>query len=162
MDNKFEIRKGHYCFEKYFETDKISPQTQSKLVNADIIAVPSLYADNEYYFAQETIDFIKFCRSIGSENNIDILADGDIKVRSLHSFDIWLPIIFIASNVFIPLIVNLISSYLWERMKGREHEEAKVNVTIIVKHGDEQKELHYDGDVKIFKETFKKIDINKM
>lgn len=162
MDNTFEIRKGCYCFEKYFETDKISHQTQSKLLNTDIIAVPSLYADNEYYFAQETIDFIKFCRATDLKNSIDILADGDIKVRSLHSFDIWLPVIFVASNVFLPLIINLVSNYIWEKIKGREHEEAKVNVTFIVKHGDEQKELHYHGDAKIFKEAFDKIDINNM
>ena len=84
MDNRFEISKGCYCFEKYFDTYKISHQTQSKLLNTDIIAVPSLYADNEYYFAQETIDFIKFFRATDLKNSIDILSDGDIKVRSLH------------------------------------------------------------------------------
>ncbi len=162
MKESIEIKERNYQFDNYFEKDVISEDTRRKVTNTDILAIPGLYKDGEYYFAQETIEFIKFCRKQNTENSFDVLADGDIKVRSLHSFDIWLPIIYIASSIFMPVTLNLVSSYIWEKIKGREHEEPHVNVTILVKDGDKQKEFHYDGDAESFIEGFEKIDINKI
>lgn len=63
------------------------------------------------FFSQETINFLKFCRQNDSEHNYDILVDGDIKVRSLHSFDIWLPIIWIANSILLPMVINMVITY---------------------------------------------------
>ena len=95
-------------------------------------------------------------------NKYDILSDGDITVRSLHSFDIWMPIIFIAQSVLLPFAINMVSNYIWEKMKGRETENAEVDMTFIVKNGKKEKSIHYKGDAKTFKESFEKIDLNKM
>lgn len=65
----------------------------AKLEENDIIAIPALY-DQDYLFAQETVDFIKYCREKDNEHKYDIFSDGDIVIRSLHSFDIWMPIVF--------------------------------------------------------------------
>ena len=53
-------------------------------------------------------------------------------------------------------------SYIWEKLKGRENEPAKVDVTFLTRKGDEEKYIHYSGDAKTFKESFEKIDLNKM
>lgn len=162
MKNSYEIIKGCYNFHEYFEVGKISNETQHMLLNKDIVVVPTKYADEEYYFSQETTNFIKFFRAVNPKYSIDILADGDITVRALHSFDIWLPIFYVASNVLFPIITSLISCYIWEKIRGREHEEVNVFVSILVKRGDEQIEIRYDGDAKNFKEVIEKIDINKL
>lgn len=47
-------------------------------------------------------------------------------------------------------------------MKGRENEQANVNVTFLTKKGEEEKYIHYSGDAKTFKESFDKIDLNNM
>ena len=39
---------------------------------------------------------------------------------------------------------------------------ANVDVTFLTKKGDEEKYIHYSGDAKTFKESFEKIDLNKM
>ena len=124
--------------------------------------MPQKYSKDEFYFAQETIDFIKYCKQNHNENSFAVLSVGDIKVRSLHSFDIFMPIIYIASEFLLPIGIGLVTNYICEKMKGREKEKANVNITFIVKSVEEEKKLHYNGDAKTFKETFEKIDINKM
>lgn len=162
MNKYLEIRDEKISFEQYFESDNVSLETQKKLADVDILAIPIKYQDNEFYFAQETINFLKYCKQKNPQYNIDILADADIRIRSLHSFDLWLPVIFIASNIILPIAVNLVSDYIGEKMKGREKEDVKVDVTFIVKRENEEKSLHFNGDAKAFKETFEKIDLNKM
>ena len=125
------------------------------------MVLPTKYDDNHFYFAQESINFIKFCRN-SSDKRIDILSDGDIQVRSLHSFDIWLPVIWVATSVLLPLAINLVSNYIYDKLKGREEEASQVDVTFIVKREEEEKCLHYKGDAKTFKDKFDKIDLNNL
>ena len=127
----------------------------------DFMVLPTKYDDNHFYFAQESINFIKFCRN-SSDKRIDILSDGDIQVRSLHSFDIWLPVIWVATSVLLPLAINLVSNYIYDKLKGREEEASQVDVTFIVKREEEGKCLHYKGDAKTFKDKFDKIDLNNL
>lgn len=98
--------------------ENVSSSTKEKLDKIDIIAVPKQYKENEYYFAQETIDFIKYCRQNDKNHTYDVLADGDIKIRSLHSFDLLLPMIWVASNILFPIAINMVSSYILEKRKS--------------------------------------------
>ena len=162
MKNTFEIRNVTTDFSDYYSRNSISANTQSKMETIDFMAVPTRYEDQRYYFAQETVDFLKYCRIESPEHTFDILSDETSQIRSLHSFDIWMPIIWVASNVLLPLALGLINNYIGEKMKGREEEPAKVDVTLLVKNGTKEKSLHYSGDAKAFKEAFEQIDLNKM
>lgn len=162
MNNDIKILKSTTDFNMYFAANSISEETQKKLTSTDFLVVPSKHKEKEYYFAQESISFVKFCRQNNIKNSIDLLADSDIQIRSLHSFDIWMPIIWIAEFVLLPIAINLVSDYIKDKIKGREKEEAKVDVTFIVKRKNEEKTIHYSGDAKTFKESFEKIDLNKM
>ncbi len=162
MNNNVKIFSSTTDFNAYFNTNSISEDTRNKFETTDFLVVPSEYKENEYYFAQESISFVKFCRQNNPKNSIDLLADSDIQIRSLHSFDIWMPVILVAGNILLPIAINLVSDYIKDKLKGREKEDAKVDVTFIVKREDEEKTLHYSGDAKTFKESFEKIDLNKM
>lgn len=162
MTNPISVLNSNTNFENYFSVNSISEDSQGKLSTTDFVIVPIEYNDNEFYFAQESISFIKFCRQNDPDHSYDLLADHDIQVRSLHSFDIWMPIIWVASSVLLPFVINMVSSYVYDKLKGREKEEAKVDVTFIVKDDHGEKTIHYSGDAKTFKESFEKIDINKM
>ncbi len=151
--NEYSIDINNCCAENGVSITKTNEN--------DFIALPALYED-KYYYAQETIEFLKFCREKDSEQNYDVLSDGDIEVRSLHSFDIWLPIIFVAKNVLLPFAISMVSSYLWERRKGHEKEETQVDVTFLVKEGEKESTIHYKGDAKSFTESFDTIDLNKL
>ena len=114
-------------FNEYFDICNASDETKEKFETKDFLVVPSKYQDKEYYFAQETIDFIKYCRLNDAEHTYDVLADGDISVRSLHSFDIWMPVIWVASNILLPFAINMVCNYIAEKRKGREKEETQVD-----------------------------------
>jgi len=159
-----EIEDVEIDYNEYFNIENVSNSTREKLERIDIMAVPIKYKENEYYFAQETIDFIKYCRQSDQNHTYDVLADGDIKVRSLHSFDLWLPVIFIASEVLFPIAINIVSNYIWDKSKGREKEDKKVDITFIIKDkkNKKKKKIHYNGNADDFKKVFEKIDINKM
>lgn len=160
--NPITISDIQLNLKEYYSFNLISPETQNKMNQNDFMVLPTKYDDKHYYFAQESINFIKFCRN-SSDKRIDILSDGDIQVRSLHSFDIWLPVIWVATNVLLPFAVNLVSNYIYDKLKGREEDdEAQVEVTFIVKRKKEEKRLHYKGDAKTFKEAFDKIDLNNL
>lgn len=162
MNNDVKISSSSTDFNAYFNTNSISEDTRKNFKTTDFLVVPSEYKENQYYFSQESISFVKFCRKNNLEYNIDLLADSDIQIRSLHSFDIWMPVIWVAGNILLPIATNLVSDYIKDKLKGREKEEAKVDVTFIVKRDDEEKPLHFSGDAKTFKESFEKIDLNKM
>ena len=162
MKTDYEINDVNIKYDDYFSAENISQTTKDKLSTVDLVAVPSRYQDNEYYFAQETIDFLKYCRQNDLTHSYDILADGDIKIRSLHSFDIWLPVIWVANSVLLPIAINMVSNYIWEKRKGHEKEDTQVDITFIVKSKGKEKSIHYKGDAETFKEKFEKIDINKM
>lgn len=157
-----EIKDIEINYDKYFKLENISSSTKEKLDKIDIIAVPQQYKENEYYFAQETVDFMKYCKQNDKNHTYDVLADGDIKVRSLHSFDLWLPVIKVASNILFTIAINMVSNYILEKIKGREKEETQVEVTFVVKNKKKEKMIHYKGNADKFKETFERIDINKM
>ena len=101
MKADYEVKNVDIEYEDYFDAQNITPETRDKLLGGDIVAVPQHHSDGEYYFAQETIDFLKFCRLNDSEHNYDVLADDDIKIRSLHSFDIWMPVIWVAQSILL-------------------------------------------------------------
>lgn len=162
MKNNIVVKNVSLDYSNYYAQKKISKEKQTDFKSIDFLAIPTKYKNNEFYFAQETIDFIKYCRNQSQEYSFDVLADGDIEIRSLHSFDIWMPIIYVASSVLLPFAINMVSSYIYDKMKGREKEDANVDVSFLVKKGDIEKYIHYSGDAKTFKENFEKIDLNKM
>lgn len=163
MTHGFSYCPSDYPFEEYFNNYSVSENTQNKLNELDILVLPHPYKNSKYYFAQEAVGFVKYCNSLNDDVQIDILADIDkVEVRALHSFDIWMPIIWIANAIVFPIVIGLVTNYIYDRMKGRENEDCTVKITFIIKDGKKTKELNYDGDAKTFKETFEKIDISKL
>ncbi|MBQ5995539.1 MAG: hypothetical protein IJL63_06765 [Clostridia bacterium] len=161
--DEITISNSSTRFDDYIEKCSNSKKVAAKFDNSDILILPTKYENDEYYFAQESIDFIKFCRQYNDSNSIDILSDNDIKMRSLHSFDLWMPVIWVASNVVLPIVVGLVTNYIYDKLKGRENEDAQIDITFMVnRDGEEDKIIHYKGDAKTFEKTFNKIDINKM
>lgn len=138
------------------------PIRSPKWKTIDFLAVPTRYEDQRYYFAQETVDFLKYCRIESPEHTFDILSDETAQIRSLHSFDIWMPVIWVASNVLLPLAVELISNYIWEKLKGREEEPAKVDVTLLVKTEQKKKVFIIRVMQRHLKKPLNKSDLNKM
>lgn len=152
---------SEYSLQEYYKKGNISEECQKRVETSDIIILPYKY-DEDFYFADETISFYKYCRSKKIEQSINILGNDLIEVRSLNSFDIWMPIIFLSKSIILPIVIDIVSDYIIEKRKGREDEPCDVDITFKVKRGDDFKELHYKGSADAFKENFEKIDINNL
>ena len=159
--NNVEIATCNDLYDEILANSSIN-DAQNTFDGYDCIVMPSPYRENEYYYAQETIDFIKFCREADNQFTIGTLDDGYIKSRSLHSFDIFMPILWIATEVLLPIAIGIVSNYIYDKMKGREHEEANVELSFIVERNGEKKMLHYKGPASEFEKEFKAINLNDL
>ena len=73
MSNPINILNTNTNFDDYFSSNSISEETQNKLETTDFLIVPTEYRDAKFYFAQESISFIKFCRQNDPGYSYDLL-----------------------------------------------------------------------------------------
>ncbi len=81
----------------------------------------------------------------------------------LQNEEIWLPLVFLSSDVTLPVFLNMVSSYLYERMKGMlRGEQPRVNLRVVCedKPSGKIKQFEYSGDAETLKATIKKFDLN--
>lgn len=141
--------------------DRLPDDNLAKLDNEDIVLLPAVHRGVLCY-SQESIEFAKHCRETAPGFSIDLLDDGDVQTLSLNSIDIWMPVIWIAKDILLPLAVGLVASYINDKLQGRSGEKANVEVDFVVEREGEKKMLSYKGDADALKETFEKIDINSL
>lgn len=79
----------------------------------------------------------------------------------LKSEEIWIPLVFLANNVSLPLFLSATYDYLKWRIRGALSKEIPtVHMQVILKHKDNYKEFRYNGPVEGL-DKIKKFDINK-
>lgn len=155
----FEVVDSN-SFNEYVEANN-SETIRNKIDTSDVLVVPAKHTDGEYYFAQESVDFIKFCRLNDKEHQFDILSEDEIKKRTLHSFDIWMGVIYVSQYVLLPIATGLVSAYIYEKMKGHEDEDTEVDVTFEVKHKKKEKKIHFRGSAEDFNKVFREGDLDR-
>lgn len=110
----------------------------------------------------EAGDFTKWLKHNHPDLNVDISKKDGILV--LHSSDYWMPLVFLSSNIALPIYLNLVSSYIFERMKGAlRNEKARVHLEAVY-HDEKEgvsKKFHYEGDAEGLQKIIKKIDLNQ-
>lgn len=85
-------------------------------------------------------------------------------ILDLRSSDIWMPLVFLASDVSVPIFLNLVSNYVYDRMKGAlKNDKARVHLDVIYR--DEKsgvtKEFRYEGFIEDLQKVIKKFDLNQ-
>lgn len=143
--------------ETYIKQSEQSSMLEEKCQKDSLLILPRKYEKQGYCFASHSVDFVKFCRSQNAD--VEILSTDDFKVLDLHSFDIWMPIIYVAQEILLPLAISLVANFISSKKKGREHEKAKINVDIVYKKGKKEVDIHYNGDADTFKEVMDKLDL---
>ena len=147
-DQLLDEYKSH--FDKQYYTTAISCN--------DVLAIPGLKKKGEYVFEDETISFIKYCRKNDHEHKFDILSKGDIKLNSLHSVDLLFPVLVISQQVMLPAVLNLLTSYIYDRIRVYKNTAFGVKVSIV--YGDETNNtrIDYNGPAKDFHEVVEAIN----
>lgn len=133
----------------------------SKAKESDTIYIfPIRYNSNtnECLFSEDSIEFYKYAREQNKkiqfiESNPDIIA--------LHDASIWIPVLYIAEMFLLPIAINLISNFIYDKIGKKDKTKQDVKLKIKVKNKGKIKELNYDGSVDGLEKTFKDININK-
>ena len=107
-------------------------------------------------------DFSKWLRISRPELNVEVRKPD--KLIDLHSVDYWLPVVFLASNVTLPVYLNLVANYLYDRMKGAlKGEKSRVRMEAIYVDHEEcvTKKFVFEGDVDALEKSIERFDVNK-
>lgn len=163
LEESFEVEALRTPFPTELEFMELSFADLEKYDNSSILVLPSRIDQAHICFAQETSDFIKYSKMSHSEISIVPFSNkDDLEIISLHSFDIWMPIFFIAKNIMLPLFIGLLIEYVKQRLKGRETETCQVHIEIIIEREGEYKRIRYNGSANAFNKKFENIDISRL
>jgi len=112
--------------------------------------------------AQDASDFVKWARHAAPDVKIHL---GESDCRSvLCSADIWLPLAFIAHDVGLPLYLNLVSSYIYDRMKGAlKGDGNRVHLSAVYKDQKKGvvKQFIFEGDRAALEKAIKRLDLDE-
>ena len=130
---------------------------------ADIAFIPEQYQNYKGPVMKgDAGNFSKWLHKKEPELKVEIFkAEGKLE---LHSADLWLPLAFLGTNITLPVYLNIVASYLYDRMKGSLlGEKKRVHMEAI--YEDEKdgvvKKFSFEGDAETLKDTIKKLDLNK-
>lgn len=128
-----------------------------------IALVPEHYGEHEAPVIKASAgDFAKWVAF--AHPNVKIELPGKVERLVLHSEDYWLPLAFLASDIALPIYLNLVASYIYDRMKGALRGD-KPRVHLSVEYEDKTagvtKRFNFTGDPETLKATVKKIDLNQ-
>jgi hypothetical protein len=81
----------------------------------------------------------------------------------LRSGDYWLPLVFLASDVALPVYLNLVANYIYEKMKGAlKGDRARVRFSAMYQDAQTGtvKRFDFDGDEDTLRRVIKRFDAN--
>jgi hypothetical protein len=82
----------------------------------------------------------------------------------LQSGDYWLPLAFLASDVSVQIYLNMVASYLYDKLKGAlKGEKARVHFSAVYedKANKVVKRFDFEGDIEALQKAIKRFDLNK-
>jgi hypothetical protein len=127
------------------------------------VMVPERHADtNELILKGDARMFAKWIKLHKPSVVVDIQkADKELQLRSS---DHWLPLMFLATNVTLPIFLNMVAAYLFDRLKGAlRGESARVHFSVIYedKAAGLTKRFNFEGDAETLQKIIKKFDANE-
>jgi len=130
---------------------------------ASLIFIPEKYGDEKkLVHRSETGDFSKWLQSNHPGVKLEVKnADQRLVLRS---GDYWMPLAYLVANdVALPIYLNMVASYLYDRMKGAlKGEKARVRLSALYKDkkAGTIKRFNFEGDSDSLQEAIKKFDLN--
>jgi len=160
-EKEVQIENTKEDFNYWLNRPYISRNTKLNLENADILIVPvEGIRDIEYpLFPVKTEEvFSYFRKNLDEKTTIDIcIEEKDYKELALH-YDLINIATFIVSSVALPIFINILSSYIDEKIKNVNDNDRAIRVKFIVqkKSGDSIK-VSYEGKPEYFRDIIESI-----
>lgn len=117
-----------------------NPEFQDRLTRASVLIVPTdLRPDYDGpVFPIGTPEVFRFLtENLGDQVTVDAaILDKDYIEYEYRSEVLILPVIFVASTVLLPLVVNLLGSFIYDRLNNRRVDKSGATV---------KSQIHYEG-----------------
>jgi hypothetical protein len=109
-------------------------------------------------------DFAKWLRAKNPSVSVQVVRTD--KPLLLHSGDYWLPLVFLASDVSVQVYLNMVASFLYDKLKGALKGEPPPRVHLSAEYietpdGTVIKRFNFDGDMDALDRAKKLFDANK-
>jgi hypothetical protein len=143
--------------------DDISFKAFCNTFGTGLAIVPEPFGDeNEPTLSSDSGDFEKWIKRSNFE--LPVHNEGAGHLRVLRSGEYWLPLVFLASNVALPIYLGLVQDYIKDKIRGTlSGDKTRVRLSAVFKDENQGlvKMFKYEGDSKTLHSQLKKFDLNK-
>ena len=124
-----------------------------------LLVVPEAHGESgSMLLTADTGDFVKWIQL--QEPALEVTV-GESQGRLVRrSSNYWLPLVFLATDVSLPIYLNLVSNYLYDKMKGAlRDEKARVHLSAMYKDSSDGvvKKLTFEGDTDTLHEVLQNL-----
>lgn len=159
--SKLQISDATVSFVDIYQKTNLSPELLEKIKTADILLLP--YADFRGYqnclFPEQTYQFFTHLMKEAKKQSLSVdlaVSDEDYKEIELHADVVNLADIIIQWVLF-PVVINMISSYLYDLVQQRK-KKMKANIKITVEKSGKARTVNFEGDIESFERAMKNLD----
>ncbi|EJL29090.1 hypothetical protein [Brevibacillus sp. BC25] len=157
---KIEINDVATTFSEIYNKPYFPKEYEEEIKKANVLLIPyeKFRVIEGPVFPEETRDFFEYLRENSVKFGVisDIcISDEKFQALELHADVMNLPEMLV--NLYVlPITINLVSSYLYEKMRTRKS-DLKIKVGIVVESNGSSKRISYEGDADKFKETIETV-----
>lgn len=159
-----KVTETGLTFEEVYAKPYITAQIKPEIMSANALLLPSenFREGHELLFPEYTAEFFSYIKeNQAGKLHIDIgVSDEDFKPIEMHSELLLLPMILVEWVAF-PLLINVISSYLYnfiaQRHNAKNEHKAKIRITVQETKTKTVKTIEYEGDADKFAGAMKDI-----
>ena len=127
------------------------------------LMVPERHGDSEALVLPfHAGDFEKWVR--GHRSDVAVSSDRAEGRLIRRANDVWLPLVYLAEDIALPVFLGLVTSYLYDKMKGALRGD-RTRVHLSVEYKDARagvvKRFDFEGDAEALNETLKQFDVDR-
>lgn len=142
QNDNIKIEQSSFSFGSFLESLPAPLEAKEDLKHGQIVILPSRIENGSLLFSEDAVPFYKFCTIDKEDDRILITPDDEHQALVLRSLDIFMPDLYVFSGFVIPVLINLVSSYIYDKVKGSDEEP---NVKLKIIDGESKTEIDYDG-----------------
>ena len=123
--------------------------------------VPEPFGDSTASLKADAGDFAKWMRS--EHPDLPISLPDSVPKIVLHGADVWLPLIYLAGDTSMQVLLNMAASYLYDKAKGAlKTDLPRVHISVMYqdKKLGKTKKFEFSGDQDALAKAIKRFDLD--
>jgi len=136
-------------------------EVAERVVSGVAFLPESLPSDNALHLKSDYGDFMKWMAATRPELKLTLPPHHPKLI--LHSGDIWLPLMYLARDTSVQILLGLITNYLYDRTKGKlKSDRPVIDFSVVYEdlRAKKNKRLDFKGTAEDLAKVAKKFDTN--